>query len=339
LALALAAAPVCAQPAVESFADQAKDWWAGYLKDSKLISLPDGRKLNLYCQGKGAPLVVLESGMSMGAFGWRFVQPGIARTTRVCAYDRAGYWKSPAAAGPRDAGTEARELAALLKAAHLPAPYVIVAHSYGGHIARLYAEHHVRNVAGMVLVDPSVEHQDIFVREIIPSAPPAMAADLARRKACASDPRPAEMADKCLDPAPPADLPKESADWFVAAQGPSYSAATLQEYQAMSAVSSEQLTAAKTRLGARPLILLNAGKKLKLLPGQTEEQTDALTARWLEKHRELLTLSDHADLRIVEGSGHMIPGEKPDAIVRAVNEMVRDLRRPQKTMTKGRQAL
>jgi len=80
---------------------------------------------------------------------------------------------------------------------------------------------------GMVLVDPSVEYQDKRLAEIIPTAPPMLAADLARRKSCASDPRPAEVTGTCLDPAPPADLPKESADWFVQAQAPSYSAATL----------------------------------------------------------------------------------------------------------------
>lgn len=320
------AQPAVAPPAVESFADQATAWWTGYLADSKLIALPGGRKLNLYCQGKGAPMVVLESGIGAGAFNWRFVQAAIARTTKVCSYDRAGYWKSPPATGARDAGAEADDLAALLKAAKLPAPYVVVAHSYGGHIARLYAGRHMRDVAGMVLVDPSVEYQEKHLIEIIPTAPPMLAADIARRKGCASDPRPAEVAGKCLDPAPPADLPKDSADWFVQAQGPSYSAATLSEYQALGASSSDALVAEKKSMGSRPLILLNAGNKMQLLPGQTEQQTDALTAMWLEKHREMLPISDHAELRMVEGSGHFIPREKPDAVIRAVGDMVAGLR-------------
>jgi len=280
-------------------------------------------------------VVVLESGLGAGAFNWRFVQADIARTARVCSYDRAGYWKSdwaggPAANSPRDAGAEADDLAALLKAAKLPAPYLLVAHSYGGHIARLYAGRHMNTVAGMVLVDPSVEYQDKLLAEIIPTAPPMLAADMKRREACASDPRPAEIAGKCLDPAPPADLPKESTDWFVQAQTPSYSAATLHEYQAMGVASSDALVAEKKSMGLRPLILLNAGNKMQMLPGQTEEQTDALTAAWLQKHREMLSISEKSELRMVEGSGHFIPREKPDAVVRAVNDMVRELR------TKGR---
>jgi len=315
-----------AQPAVESFADQAKRWWAGYLADSELVSLPGGRKLNLYCQGKGMPVVMLESGLGAGAFNWRFVQATLARTTKVCAYDRAGYWKSPPTQGPRHAGAEADDLAALLKAAKLPGPYVVVAHSMGGHIARLYADRHLRDVAGMVLVDPSVEYQDKMLAEIVPTAPAMMSADLARRQDCASDLRPPEVSPKCLDPAPPADLPKEFVDWFVDTQGWWYSSATLQEYQAMGAASSEALVVEKKSLGARPLILLNAGNKMQLLPGQTEEQTDALTAAWLQKHREMLSVSEKAELRMVEGSGHFIPREKPDAVVRAVNDVVRGLR-------------
>jgi len=324
--LALTTGAVLAQPAMESYADRAKSWWAGYLADSKLVTLADGRKLNLYCLGKGKPVVMLETGMGKGAFDWRLVQGALARTSRVCSYDRAGYWKSPPAPGPRDAGAEADDFAALLKAARLPAPYVIVAHSLGGHIARLYADRHMRDVAGMVLVDPSEEYQEQMALEIIPTAPPLLAADMARRKACATDPRPAEVTGKCLDPAPPADLPKESVDWFVQSQNPAYSAVTLQEYQAMSAVSSDLLVAEKKSLGDRPLIVLNAGKKIRLLPGQTDQQTDALTAEWLKRHRDMLALSNHAELRMVEDSSHLVTTEQPDAIIRAVNDMVAGLR-------------
>ncbi|HKX64720.1 MAG TPA: hypothetical protein VJM78_05370, partial [Rhizomicrobium sp.] len=137
---------------------------------------------------------------------------------------------------------------------------------------------------------------------------------------------PPQAAGKCLDPAPPADLPKDAAGWFVEAQTPSYSAAILKEYQALNAASSDALVAEKKSMGSRPLILLNAGKKLRFLPGQTEPQTDALTAAWLEKHREMLPISDRAELRMVEDSGHLIPTEKPEAVIRAASDMVRALR-------------
>jgi len=68
--LLLAAGTALAQPAVESFADQAAGWWPSYLKDSKLITLANGRQLNLYCQGpkKEKPVVILEPGLGKGAF-------------------------------------------------------------------------------------------------------------------------------------------------------------------------------------------------------------------------------------------------------------------------------
>src|SRR5688500_14053046 len=56
-----------------------------------LVELPDGRRLNFHCTGRGSPLVILESGYGAGINGWIPVQPKIAATTRVCSYDRAGY--------------------------------------------------------------------------------------------------------------------------------------------------------------------------------------------------------------------------------------------------------
>jgi pimeloyl-ACP methyl ester carboxylesterase len=95
----------------------------------------------------------------------------------------------------------------------------------------------------------------------------------------------------------------------------------------MDGVSSAQVAAEKKSLGDRPLILLNAGKKMIFLPTQTEQQTDALTAAWLEKHRELLPISSKSELRMVEDSGHSIPREKPGAVIAAVGDMVADLKR------------
>ncbi len=321
LLLALATAASQAQPG-----ETAQSWWRDYMAGSRLVALPDGRSLNIYCEGKGTPVVVMESGLGGGAWAWRKVQPQIARTTTACSYDRAGYWKSPPTGGARDAGAEADDLAALLKAANLPAPYVLVAHSYGGYIAQLYADRHTADLAGLVLVDPSVANQDKILAQIVPAAPAMLAADLVRRQGCASDPRPPAVARLCLDSAPRPDTPPEAYDWFVQAQGPAYSAATLREYQAMGAASSDELAAERKNLGALPLILLNAGNKMHVLPGQTDQQTDALTAVWLEKHREMLSLSSAAQLGMVPDSGHEIPEEKPGAVIQAINDMLTKLR-------------
>src|SRR4051794_34856380 len=66
-------------------------WWSGYDKGSQAVPLGGGRTINLYCEGQGAPVVVLDAGLGDGAASWRRVQDQIAARTRVCSYDRAGY--------------------------------------------------------------------------------------------------------------------------------------------------------------------------------------------------------------------------------------------------------
>ena len=73
--------------------------------------------LNLNCTGSGSPTVILDTGLGVPAAGWDLVQPDVAKSTRVCSYDRAGYgWSTPGPM-PRTSEQIARELQALLTAA------------------------------------------------------------------------------------------------------------------------------------------------------------------------------------------------------------------------------
>ncbi len=113
-----------------------------------------GRRVHIHCQGTGSPTVLLESGFPGSSLGWRPVQPEVAKFTRVCSYDRAGLGWSDPAPQPRSSLQMVQELQALLRQAGIPAPYVLVAHSFGGFIARLFAANYPSQVAGMVLIDP-----------------------------------------------------------------------------------------------------------------------------------------------------------------------------------------
>jgi pimeloyl-ACP methyl ester carboxylesterase len=118
-----------------------------------LVDIGGGRSLLLHCIGSGSPTVVLEAGLGADTFAWRAVQPELGRTTRTCAYDRAGVGSSPAAPGVRDARDDIADLRRLLGRAHIDPPYVLVGHSYGGVLARVFAGLHPTQTAGLVLID------------------------------------------------------------------------------------------------------------------------------------------------------------------------------------------
>ena len=111
------------------------------------------RNLYLNCTGHGAPTVVLESGAGSFSVDWALVQPEIAKTTRVCSYDRAGYgWSDP---GPEwdTVGQTAQDLQTALTKAGERAPYLLVGQSMGGLFVRWYQHEHPAEVVGLVLVD------------------------------------------------------------------------------------------------------------------------------------------------------------------------------------------
>jgi pimeloyl-ACP methyl ester carboxylesterase len=97
-----------------------------------------GYRLHIHCQGEGHPTVILDSGAGGTSLDWGWIQPEIAKTTRVCVYDRAGAAWSDKGPPPRDAAQMARELRALVTNGRLEGPYILVGASFGGHVARLY---------------------------------------------------------------------------------------------------------------------------------------------------------------------------------------------------------
>lgn len=126
---------------------------------ARLVELPDGRKINLNCSGRGSPTVLLESGFGANASAWYKVQPALARRTRVCSYDRAGAGFSDPGPLPRDGGAIARDLDQALAAAKIKGPFVVVGHSAGGLYARLFAARRPSEVVGLVLLDTTVERR------------------------------------------------------------------------------------------------------------------------------------------------------------------------------------
>lgn len=131
------------------------------LPPGKMVEV-DGVRMHLNCTGKGHPTVILEAGATGFSSTWAWVQSALAQETRVCSYDRAGMGWSDVSPRSRDGLTIARELRTLLGNAGEHGPYIIVGHSLGGVLARVFAEEYKAEVAGVVLVDSS--HPDQLER-------------------------------------------------------------------------------------------------------------------------------------------------------------------------------
>jgi pimeloyl-ACP methyl ester carboxylesterase len=124
----------------------------------RLVSIGTHR-LHIRCDGDGAPTVVFDAALGGSSLSWSLVQPAVARLTRACSYDRAGFGWSEAGPLPRTASRIAAELHELLRAAALPSPFLLVGHSYGGLVMRLYASRHPNDVAGLVLIEPAIPEE------------------------------------------------------------------------------------------------------------------------------------------------------------------------------------
>jgi hypothetical protein len=134
-------------------ASQARDLRL-YPPPGKLIPM-GGYRLHLYCAGGDSPTVVLEHGLDGSYFDWRLVQPEIARFTRVCSYDRAGYGWSDRSPQPRVPSAMVQELHTLLTNASEKPPFIVVGHSMGAFDAVMYSRRYPDEVAAIVLVDGS----------------------------------------------------------------------------------------------------------------------------------------------------------------------------------------
>ena len=130
--------------------------------DDRFAVAADGRRLALVCWGEGSPTVLLETGGdNIEEWTGSGIVDELADRTRVCTYDRAGTGTSdPAPNKRRDADDAVTDAHALLEAAHVDGPLVLLGRSFGGMIVTHYADLMPRDVVGVVVLDtpaPSAE--------------------------------------------------------------------------------------------------------------------------------------------------------------------------------------
>jgi pimeloyl-ACP methyl ester carboxylesterase len=227
-----------------------------YLPPGQLVDV-GGYRLHMHCSGTaqpGSPTVILEAGAGLASPSWAWVQSRVAETTRVCAYDRAGYGWSDPGPTPRDARQVAHELHTLLEQAAIASPYVLVGHSIGGMYVRVYAAQYPDEVAGLVLVDSS--HPDQLTR-----SPTTRAEQESFQRMLQFAPllarlgivRISGMGDTMANGLPA----QQRAEMIAFLTTPQHLTTTLAEYAAWATITDQ--TRGATSLGARPLMILTAG--------------------------------------------------------------------------------
>lgn len=266
-----------------------------------------GFRMHLNCTGTGSPTVIIEAGLGAWSLEWSAIQAEIAKTTRVCTYDRAGMGYSEAGPLPRNAEQFALELHTLLERANVPAPYVIAGHSLGGLPVRIFAHHYPADVAGVVLIDsmspgqltqPPSQTESLTPVQSGGSPLPALLARIGLVRL---------LAGQLITQGLPAHIQPAYTAFSVtprSVQAWSDEGAGLQQSLA-------QAGAIRT-LGSIPLIVLTAG---------LNQQTG-----WQTMQVEMLQLSSSSQQIIVENSGHNIQIEQPEAAVAAILQMVSQLR-------------
>jgi pimeloyl-ACP methyl ester carboxylesterase len=132
-----------------------------------------GRKLNMYCTGKGSPTVLFEADGGRAGWDWSAVLPEVAKRTRACVYDRAGLGSSDPITRASTVGNASRDLNFLIKNAHLDAPFVLVGAGYGAMVSQHFALRSRGAVTGLVLVEPM--HEDALPKDRTASLDAALA--------------------------------------------------------------------------------------------------------------------------------------------------------------------
>jgi pimeloyl-ACP methyl ester carboxylesterase len=125
---------------------------AGDVIDER-FDIGGGQELYLECQGEGSPTILLEAGDESGREDWASVMPSLVTETRTCAYDRAGTGDSDAATGCRQLDDLLDDTAALLDAAHIDGPFILVGASGGGYLSAGLAARRPADVAGLVFAE------------------------------------------------------------------------------------------------------------------------------------------------------------------------------------------
>jgi pimeloyl-ACP methyl ester carboxylesterase len=279
----------------------------------------NGRKMHLYCTGEGKPMIILVAGLDDFSIFWSKVQPEVAKSTRVCSYDRAGLGWSEASPNPRTSWNMVKELHTLLTNAKIDGPYVLVGHSFGGALTRLYAYAYPDEVIGMMLVDAAPD--DLFIR--VPLWRNAIEGKLGLYRTLAP------ISSFGLLTFTPGSIPSRGlpddvlAQYRAIAVSTNYFQTGVLENEAFESNLAE-VRAANVNLGDTPLIVISRGY-WDPIPGFSDAENQQAWQMWQEMQAELLSLSTDSRQIVASESEHHIQLQQPDLIIDVIQEILNSI--------------
>lgn len=258
--------------------------------DDLFINLESGR-MAYAVSGHGAPTVVLETGLGAQSAEWQTIQSALAVHCRVFRYDRLGRGASEHPSTVRHAGHLVDELHTLLHATATSPPYLMVGHSFGGLLARGFAQRYRDEVCGLVLVESMHPRQfDVFGNAFPPPSRSDTPEQASMRTFWTGGWRIPDATPERLDLPVSLDMYREIAP-----------------------------------LGNLPVTVITAGaySNSRFFPATTRA---ALQSQWEDLQRELLQLSTHAHQIMAPASQHFVQRDDPDVVIKAVLAMVEEIR-------------
>lgn len=333
LPIALAACALAQQPQSQHKITEQSFDQAAYSHPQRLVDVGAGRRMNLYCTGKGPVTVVMDSGGGGWTLSWRYVQPLVSAFARACSYDRAGLGFSDIGPMPRTTNAIVDDLHALLHRAGIAPPYILVGHSMGALDVRLFADRYPKEVAGMVLVDPADENANARFARILPrlgtfdkdtQLPQLRACAIAVRRAHGNPNDP--QLKRCIPPPNPQFSVGLNTAMRTMALQPKLWEAMISELASQD-LDRNELRKTQRSYGKMPLIVLTGGaqfKRYQKMIGLTDRQVVSAQLAWKEMHDELAAQSSRGVNRLVPGAGHDIQVERPKVVSAAIQEVLQD---------------
>jgi pimeloyl-ACP methyl ester carboxylesterase len=264
-------------------------------------------QLHMYATGTktNLPTILLESGSGTpsSVSDWRFIQPELAKLTRVISYDRAGYGWSESASNARTSEQIVEDLHKMLEISGEKGPFILVGHSFGGFNMQLFAHRYPNQVAGLVLIDssllgksPEVSDSGLFFQGTL-RALGAMRV----------------MGELGMLPVPEAVMSDKRSKEFLYQDF--YNKDQRSELSLMASADEEQLKKVqKDGLGDLPVIILSSR-------AEEKEHKD-----WQKAQDGLLQLSTDSKRRIVENSSHYIHHDQPKVVMDSILEIIEKMK-------------